>query len=447
MRLRYLIAFILVIVLWGCHPQGVVKKTFDESVSYPAMDAGLFERPSIIFHKGKAVYTWYSPKRKLMAAVDGVQNVVTEGSPEPSLHSFNVLHGDDKAIYYLFRPKGAMGEGWKYIIFRASYDGGKTLTAPVIINSDFAAMEPVIATNGSGSVYVAWYDERTAKFDIYMNISHDYGKTWLAKDIRIDTNNPEGQVQSGSQRILADGKKVWIIWVDSMKRNMNLMMRHSADGGMTWTEPQAIRGGDNFYDPKIFLLNGRLIVLWCGTESRFFSKIRGLYSDDHGLTWQEIGDIGITSSIQMEVTAETDKAGNLHLVLAVRDKLKTGIDNIYYLFSADRGLSWSKPLRLQTNKAHHTYANLASIAADASGRVMAVWVDFRNIRGNIYANYSKDYGRTWLKEEILLSPINRNANLPQVTAGDGGKFHVIWLEYSDDLMKDAFVKVKEVDIR
>lgn len=432
----------------ACHPQITAKKTqSDVGLTYPAMDAGLFEAPSIVFHKGKAVYTWYSPERKLMTAVDGIQNVVTEGVPEPSLHSFNVLHSDGKAVYYLFRPKGAMGEGWKYIIFRASYDGGRTLTPPAIINSDFGAMEPVVASNGEGSVYAAWYDERVGKFDIYMNISHDYGRTWLKKDIRVDINNPEGQVSSGGQRILAHGKGVWIIWVDSAKKSMKLMMRRSDDGGLTWTQPEELSTGDNYYSPKIFMVGGRIIILWCGTHGRFYSQVRGIYSDDLGATWKQAGQTGVISSIQMEVEPVTDKSGNIYLALAVRDKLKTGVDNVYFISSADRGLTWSSPIRLQTNKPHHTFASLTSLASDGEGRLMAVWVDYRNIRGNIYASYSKDFGKTWLQKEIQLSPTNLNANLPKVVAGAGGKFYVIWLENKDDLMKDAFLKVLEVDVR
>ncbi len=448
MVLRYLMVLFLIILISGCYPQGVVKKAQEPRVSYPAMDAGLFEAPSVVFHKGRAIYTWYDPERRLMAASDLAEHVVSEGAPMPSLLSFNLLHSDKDAVYFLFRPKGEMGiAGWKYIVFRASYDGGKSLTAPKLLNQDHGAMEPAIASNGMGSVYVAWYDERIDKFDIFMNISHDYGRTWLPKDIRIDTNNPEGTVQSGNPRILAEGTNVWVTWLDSEKRNMRLMIRHSADGGRTWTEPKVLRERENIYDPKIFMINGRIAVLWCGVERRFQYKIKGIYSDDNGVTWHEIGDTGMISWMQMEVNMATDKAGNIYLMLPVREKQKTGIDNVYFIRSSDKGLTWSAPVRVQSNTPHHTYAALPSIAADDKGRLMVVWVDHRNIRANIYANYSKDFGKTWLKEEILISTPNLNANLAKVVSGADGKFHVVWLEYKDDLMKDGFMRAAEVDIR
>lgn len=114
--------------------------------------------------------------------------------------------------------------------------------------------------------------------------------------------------------------------------------------------------------------------------------------------------------------------------------------------SSDRGQTWSEPVRIQKNTPHHTVANLPQIVSDDSGRVVVAWVDYRNIRGSIYANFSKDYGKTWLKEDVLLSTKNNNANLPRVAAGDG-KFYAVWLEFKDDLMKKGIVRVREVPVK
>jgi len=42
------------------------------------------------------------------------------------------------------------------------------------------------------------------------------------------------------------------------------------------------------------------------------------------------------------------------------------------------------------------------IQAEDDGTVIAVWVDYRNLRSNIYMQYSRDYGKTWQEKDIPL---------------------------------------------
>lgn len=440
------IVFLLCVFIAGCHP-GVLKETeLEPSIAHPAMDSGLFEGPSIVVHQGKAIYTWYDPQRRLMMGSQNGTVWVSEGAALPSLLSFNVLHSDGHSLYFLCRPKGEGEKGWKHMFFRASHDGGKTLTQPVILNQGQGAMEPTIATSGKGDVYVAWYDERDGGFDIYMNVSHDYGKTWLG-EIRLNIHKEPGKGGSISPNIFAYGNNAWVIWIDSKERKRRLMIRSSVDSGRSWSKPEVLADGENFYDPKIIMVKERIIVLWCSTLPKKLEYIaKGIFSDDLGKTWHPMGDIKVKSWMQFEINVSTDKSGNIYMAVARRDAFKTGVDNTYFIMSSDRGQTWSEPVRIQKNTPHHTVANLPQIVSDDSGRVVVAWVDYRNIRGSIYANFSKDYGKTWLKEDVLLSTKNNNANLPRVAAGDG-KFYAVWLEFKDDLMKKGIVRVREVPVK
>jgi hypothetical protein len=466
----------MVLALIGCYAKGQIKPLETEPLaSHPGLYAGLFERPAIVIHQGSPVYTWYDLQRRLMMTSPEGTICITEGTPSPSLHSFNVLISDEKALYVVWRPKGEE-IGWKYIIFRASYDGGKTLSEPAIINTGYGAMEPVMATNGKGTLYVAWYDERKGKFDIYMNVSHDYGKTWMKEDMRVNIEGKPGSTGSISQQVLASGDNAWVIWLDSIeksdadekpaqksgkksdpkkekegkkKKTLRLMIRSSHDDGRSWSEPYTLGERENFYDPKIMMVNDRLIILWCSNApANIFEYIaKGIYSDDMGKTWQQIGNIPVISWMQFEIKTSVDSSGNIYMALAKRNAPKKGVDNIYFLMSSDRGETWSEPLRLQTNTPHHTFANIPEIASDSMGNVVVAWVDYRNIRGNIYANVSKDSGRSWLKEDIRLSTMDHNANLPRLAAAGDGRFYVTWIESHDDLFKDVYVKVKEVPVK
>ncbi|MBI5849118.1 MAG: exo-alpha-sialidase [Nitrospirae bacterium] len=431
--------------------------------------------------KGVPAYSWYDQQKRLMLATGEKSLWVSEGAPAPSRLSLNQLYADGPALYSLFRPKiekGGKDEdiGMKYMIFRASYDGGKTLEKPVILNREGNAMQGTLAFNGKGDVYAVWSDERSGPLDIYMNISRDYGKTWLPSEMRVDTEDAPGSTGSSNQQVFASGDRVWVIWVDQLpdesddlpketddlhkakakkERNKNrkmvpntrLMVRSSADAGKTWTEPKSIHERDNYYAPQIFLAGNRLLIIWCGTATgKFQSTARGIYSNDQGSTWQPAGEMPLNSWMQFELPRAVDSKGNIFLTLSIREKFKKGIDNVYFLASYDKGQTWTEPVRIQSNAPHHTYAGLPQIVIDSHDRIAVSWVDYRNIRGAVYFNASKDAGKTWLPQEMLLSRKSRNSNYPTLAAGQDGKFQVVWLEYEDDNMKAGTIRSREVQI-
>jgi hypothetical protein len=65
-------------------------------------------------------------------------------------------------------------------------------------------------------VYAAWQDARTTAggFDIYFNRSTDAGSTWLATDVRLDTNPDLVGGDSSTPRICCEGARVHVVWHD-----------------------------------------------------------------------------------------------------------------------------------------------------------------------------------------------------------------------------------------
>ncbi len=431
---------VLLSVLAGCSPSGPAP------AGYGAMNASLYEGPAVTVQQGKAFFTWYDAERQLMLGDGATVTRISEASALPSLLSHNLLRADERALYVLWRPKIAAGGGDKVgdksLLFRASYDGGRTFSPPAALNNKgAAAMEPVFASNGTGALYAAWNDERDGKFDIYLNVSRDGGRTWLAEEMRLDTDAP-GSVQSGDMALQAEGDRAWAIWVDGRK----LLLRSSPDQGRTWEEPRVLAQGGMIYAPRFLRLRERLLILWCdqGPE-RFQYRAKGLASDDGGHTWHPLSDPGVRSWMQFEIEAATDGGSRLYLAMASRGpQQRKGVDNIYFTASADGGNAWSEPVRLQTNTPYHTFAILPRLAADKEGGVAVVWVDYRNIRANVYANVSRNGGKDWLAEERLLSTLSSNANLPALAADGNGGFHAVWLEYADAAMKKGAVVLKKV---
>lgn len=89
-----------------------------------------------------------------------------------------------------------------------------------------------IASVGS-SAYVVWQDSRNGEFDIYLNRSIDRGVSWLASDIRVDTDTP-GAARSHTPQIAASGSSVYVTWTDDRNGNGDVYFNRSLDDGATW---------------------------------------------------------------------------------------------------------------------------------------------------------------------------------------------------------------------
>jgi len=91
---------------------------------------------------------------------------------------------------------------------------------------------PRIAATESG-VFVAWDDDRNGARDIYFTFSSDRGATWLASDVRIETD-PPGAAESIEPTIAASGNSVYVAWQDGRNGSDDIYFIRSLDGGGTW---------------------------------------------------------------------------------------------------------------------------------------------------------------------------------------------------------------------
>lgn len=123
---------------------------------------------------------------------------------------------------------------------------GVTATAYVSVSDDFGASfsppmplesnpdnlvtnNPSLASDCSGNVYVAWADVPT-----HFNVSHDFGRTWLANPIVLE---PFGS----SRAFLAanDSEHVFIAY-SSWRPAVEVWMNYSLDGGRTFLQDDVL---------------------------------------------------------------------------------------------------------------------------------------------------------------------------------------------------------------
>jgi len=147
--------------------------------------------------------------------------------------------------------------------------------------------------------------------------------------------------------------------------------------------------------PRIVGVGETAFALWLGTPDRETNLQSLLYSRLRlGTTAWTTPETLAESAIAWEMTS--DAQGVLHLIYCRTQQLDAFPAGIYHMRSTDGGVTWSEPVALYTSLYTRLWtvdtAHL-SLAADASGNVVAGWDDSR--QAVAFYVFSTDGGLSW----------------------------------------------------
>ncbi len=310
--------------------------------------------------------------------------------------------------------------GGKKLNFRATHDSGKTISEPILLddNSSEALTRIKIESNSRGDVYIIWYGERQigdARYHIYSVSSNDFGRTFSGVK-----NLSTGYKNSIYPTILVDEEGAYIYSYSKRGGKRYMVFRKTSDRGRRWSdlvEIKEIGVVTLFIEP--IRVGKRLHVFWFNTYDGV-PVVEGAYSDDGGNSWKTTAfedtrglDIGL-------LRVAHDSKGHIYLAMSGvwSDDEK---NRVYIIRSEDNGTTWEKLTPLRRYPFENTHAKNPDILASDNGEVVVVWVDYRNIRSNLYMQYSKDYGKTWQEKDMPLE--------------EPGRFNTVHYPYTDSLIK------------
>jgi hypothetical protein len=329
-------------------------------------------------------------------------------------------------------------KGASKLYLRATHDGGETLSDPVLIDNKTSAFTRIkMGSNEKGEVFILWYAEKGYEYPFYAVYSSDFGMTFSEPQ-----NLTPGYRESIYPTLLVDEKGTHMFSYSIRGSKQYMITRKTTDGGITWTEPVEIKeiGVVTLFIVPVRVGN-RLHVFWYnGYEDEGSYVIESAYSDDEGKTWKTT-TLDDTKGLDLEsMKVNNDSAGNIYLSFSaqrdVNEKFK-----VYIMRSADNGETWGNPIPLRHYPFENTHAQSPTIYAADSGEVVAVWVDYRNIRSNLYMQYSKDSGNTWLEKDVPLEEPGRfNTRLYPYTdsilmAGD--RYYLLAQRFRTDFIMQA----------
>jgi len=271
------------------------------------------------------------------------------------------------------------------IYYRMSPNKGASwYPAKRLSNNLGSSYQPVVAASG-GNVYAAWSDDTPGNFDIYFRNSFDGGENW--EDTKRLTNN---SASSCMPSIAASGSTVYVAFHDNPTGKYEIYLRKSTNGGATWGAAQMVTDapGDSELS-SLALSAGNLYLAWennaAGNNDIYFMK-----SIDGGATWKAAkrltansGNSGYAklavSGANVHVTWEDDTSGS------------GGNQEIYYRRSIDGGATWQSAKRFTNNNGQSRFPTIAV----RSPQVFVMWNDSSIANEEILCNTSADNGATW----------------------------------------------------
>ncbi len=465
-RLTVLLQMLLLLSVSGC--AGLNEVRYGEmpgsgsEISGIYSEGGYYNSPASVVDKGIPATLYVSESGRIIFKRHDKTLFLDEDLKAKGNGRRPLLYKEGNHIYAIWWAK-TKPEGDKYLYFKPSYNGGETFEATRIINTGNGVLNFSFVSDGSGNMAFAYNDERNAPYEIYINLSHDYGRTWLESDTRLDSIGLEDAKKDGKKKVVTmpkgnfalepnvtvDGQTVVVTWkeqrlVKGEKALHYLKAKVSEDGGRKWSEEIVLRAGTNqvFTAVNLLLLEGVYYIF--GHEN--VTGIAGFMSRDRGRTWEGIDIIkGTEATVNSQLKVIKGREGYMYAVYTSEAGERKA--QIHFAAFSIRDRKWGSPVRIDRKGSDLTKSINPDIVLLENGTIVAAWEDYRNIRPNSYLNVSSDNGRSWLDMSIVVEEPGRfNSTAPFLHAKDE-HLYLFFQRFRNDGKKELDYLYRKYDMK
>lgn len=211
------------------------------------------------------------------------------------------------------------------IYFTKSIDGGDTWSTNVKVNDNSASAymsAPSLAIGNSDTIYLAWQDERNENRDIYFAKSIDGGDVW-STNVKVNDDLTSANQREPSLAV-GDSGTLYLAWGDDRNTDWdsanNIYFASSPDNGATWSANIQVTDDSNQYGAPSLVANDDdiLYIAWHEYYCPMTCVYDGIYlarSINRGTIWSvdmQARDVASWSGAGKPSLA-ADSEGNLYL--------------------------------------------------------------------------------------------------------------------------------------
>lgn len=149
------------------------------------------------------------------------------------------------------------------IYHKISTNGGSTWQTKRLTYTSSYSLDPAIAGDPSGGIHVTWTDYPPGGYEIHYKRSTDEGSTWTTKRL---TWSPDSS--HGSSVATDSSGYIHVAWYDNSPGNYEIFYRRSTDGGINWGGAKRLTWNTGISSsPDLFIdLTQTIHVVWLDTS-------------------------------------------------------------------------------------------------------------------------------------------------------------------------------------
>jgi hypothetical protein len=240
------------------------RLTWNSAHSYdPAIAADSSNNVHVVWHENAGIY--------YKKSTDGGASWSTERLTWNPASAWNakVATDSNNHIHVVFCDNTP---GNTEIYFKRSTDGGSTWTTKRLTWSSGESYSPVIASDSSNNLFVAWTDNTHGDFDVFLKRSTNGGSSWTNE--RLTCSSWDATYPA----ITSDSSdNIHVVWGDDLPFDSEIYHTRSTDGGMNWTTKRLTWNlGDSEYPGIAVDSTDKIFVVWeddsPGNDEIYFRK-------------------------------------------------------------------------------------------------------------------------------------------------------------------------------
>ena len=290
------------------------------------------------------------------------------------LAAFPQIAVSDNHVYFTWLEKSENNS--TNIVFAKSDDNASSIGTPQYMthHSGISGIPKLIAIENH--VYLSWEDNSKGSFDVFLTKSDDYGVSF-----HVPVNVSANAGQSGTPQIVISQNLVYVVWMDNISGNYDILFAKSSDGGNSFTTPIDISNlhADSGY-PQFTVSGNNVYVVWTQTTSNLSYDIFFVKSTDGGNTFDR--PINLSNNVGSSGWPKIASDGGGNIYVSWVDS-SPGRFDVFITKSSDGGITFENPTNV-SNSVNESYeSNMAAL----NNVIYLVWQE--GLQGNHTIAFSK----------------------------------------------------------